>query len=95
MTTKKFNKEDLIELLDGDHTKLTLEQDNIVDQTRWSTIHELIFFENDSGAFYQTTYSCGSTEIQDESPFEYDPDEIECVEVIKQEEIVNVFVNAP
>ena len=46
---------------------------------RWSVHHERVFRHD--GKFYLTTYSVGATESQDESPYEYDDDEIECVEV--------------
>ena len=52
--------------------------DNIIDTTRWSIVHEIVFA--DKGKFYMTTYSEGATECQDERPWEYD-DEIECTEV--------------
>lgn len=52
--------------------------DRIVDTTRWSIIHEIVF--KDHGKFYMTTYSEGATECQYERPWEYD-DEIECTEV--------------
>ena len=50
----------------------------IVDSTRWSIVSEIIF--NFEDKFYQTTYSVGATEQQDEGPWEYD-NEIECYEV--------------
>ena len=52
--------------------------DKIIDTTRWSIVHEIIF--EDNGKFYQTTYSEGATEMQDERPWEYE-DEVECTEV--------------
>ena len=54
-------------------------QDNVTDQTRWSTIRELVFRLPDmpDGLAYRTTYSKGSTEIQDEAPWEHGP--AECV----------------
>lgn len=48
--------------------------DVIFDKSRWSLHHELIFrlpgMPDDLA--YRTTYSEGSTESQDESPWEYD-----------------------
>lgn len=52
--------------------------DEITETSRWS-IHHKIVFEHE-GKFYQTYYSEGATEMQDESPWEYE-DEVECVEV--------------
>ena len=62
--------------------------DNIVGQTRWSTIREIIF--EYEGACYRTTYSIGSTELQWETPWEGE-DEIECEEVHQVEKIVKVW----
>lgn len=41
-------------------------------------MHEIVF--KDNGKFYSTTYSVGATEMQDESPWEYER-EVECIEV--------------
>jgi hypothetical protein len=52
----------------------------IADHTRWSVVYEEVF--EYEGKLYLTTYSVGATEHQDESPYEYDEDEIECPEVV-------------
>lgn len=50
--------------------------------SRWSQHCELVFkFE---GSYYASSYSHGLTEIQDESPYDYDPEEIECEEVFPE-----------
>ncbi len=56
-------------------------EDNIIDNTRWSIIHEIIFEYNNK--FYRTEYSIGATEMQDECPWDY-MDEVECEEVIQK-----------
>lgn len=76
MIKKVFNKDYLI-------NKLNLPYDNtitdkIIDNTRWSLIHEIVF--EDNGKFYQTIYSEGATEMQIEKPWEYE-NKIECIEV--------------
>lgn len=81
--TKVFSKDYLVDELDLPYENTIVNR--IVDTTRWSIIHEIVF--EDNGKFYMTTYSEGSTEIQDERPWEYD-DEIECTEV----ELKNVTV---
>lgn len=81
--TKVFSKDYLVDELDLPYENTIVNR--IVDTTRWSIIHEIVF--EDNGKFYMTTYSEGSTEIQDERPWEYD-DEIECTEV----ELKNVKV---
>ena len=89
----KFKKEFLQDIVFGDHDE-TVEviSDKIDGTSRWSTLHTLIFkFE---GKYYESDYSTGSTEYQDESPYEYDGDEIECCEVIPVEKVVTVYVKA-
>lgn len=79
-----FKKEFLRELAyDGGNDSAIVIEDKIVGQRRWSTDHRLVFKFEDK--FYKTTYSCGSTECQDESPYEYEDDEIECPEVVPVE----------
>ena len=64
-------------------------EDNIIDTSRWSIIHEIIF-EN-GGKFYRTTYSEGATEMQWEEPWEYE-EEVECEEVELREVTVNKWL---
>lgn len=70
-------------------------QDNVIDQTRWSTIHELVFRLPDmpDGLAYRTTYSKGSTEIQDEAPWEHGP--AECVLVRKVTKVIETWTAEP
>ena len=75
----KFQKETLLDILFGAEPESEVIEDEISDTSRWSEHHELTF--KYKGNIYGTTYSCGATEMQDESPFEYDPDEIECEEL--------------
>jgi hypothetical protein len=63
--------------------------DNIVDHSRWSVDHELIFRWTD-GKYYETSYSVGATEMQDERPWEYDK-EVECQEVRKVTKTIEVW----
>ena len=63
-------------------------EDKMVDATRWSIIHVIIF--NYEGKTYQASYSEGATECQDESPWEFD-DEIECTEVHKVERVIELW----
>ena len=85
----KFKKTDLLEVLYDDHEVIKKIRDTLIDTSRWSEHHELIF-EKD-GKLYSTSYSRGATEQQDESPFEYDPDEIECTEVEAYEKTVTEY----
>lgn len=76
MAVKKFSKDYLKDELDLPYGNTIV--DRIIDTTRWSIVHEIVF--EDNGKFYQTTYSEGATEMQDERPWEYE-DEVECEEV--------------
>lgn len=62
--------------------------DVITGQGRWSTYHEVVFIDGD--ALWRTSYSVGSTEVQDEEPWEYLA-AVECVEVAPVEKIVTVY----
>ena len=62
--------------------------DEIIDQRRWSTTHELIFKHEE--LIYRTYYSHGSTECQDERPWENEP-EVECTEMQAVMKIVFVY----
>ena len=84
--TKVFSKDYLVNELDLPYNTIF---DRIVDTTRWSIVHEIVF--EDNGKFYMTTYSEGATEIQDERPWEYD-DEIECTEVELKEVKVKKWI---
>ena len=98
----KFKKDVLQELAYTSEKKGFVEDDVVysvvkneqVDSSRWSSHHDLIFIADDK--FYSTYYSKGLTESQDESPFEYEPDEIECIEVIPVEKtvVVTEYVSA-
>lgn len=59
-------------------------EDTIVETSRWSEIHSLIFKAPDDGKFYEVSYSQGLTEYQDESPWEYDS-EVQGTEVEPRE----------
>lgn len=82
----KFDKEELISLTEeGETGKLRVVKDSLLDTTRWSSLHLLVFENKEDGALYRTTYSRGLTEMQDESPFEYDTGPIDCTPVVPVE----------
>lgn len=77
----KFPREDLVDMACGDAPEgYEIMEDNIEDTTRWSEIHSLVFKHNRK--YYATSYSQGLTEMQDEQPFEYEDEEVECNEVL-------------
>lgn len=85
----KFLKQNLLSILDGDESLGKVIENEHVGRSRWTIQYELIF-EKD-GKFYSTVYSVGATESQDESPWEYDGDEIECTEVCKVTKTIEVW----
>jgi len=81
MPKREFTKEDLSETRCGFPPEgWRLVYDKITSTGRWSIHHEMVF-QADDGKFYSTFYSVGATEMQDEGPWEYDPDPVECTEV--------------
>jgi len=85
----QLSKEDAREILWSGDPAVKVIDDNIIESTRWSIIHEIVFSWTDEN-FYRTTYSVGATESQDESPFEYD-DIVECEQVHQVEKTVTVW----
>lgn len=85
----KFAKEFLLESLDDSEATV---YDKVTGTTRWSVLHERVF--RHEGEFYQTHYSVGATEYQDESPYEHDDAEVECHEMVAVEKTVTVYVRA-
>ena len=98
---------ELLDLMVGGNTKEWVDVDNeqfpvnfemvqseLVDTSRWSNIHEVVYKDLDSGKFYSSTYSVGATECQDERPYENDGDDIEFTEVVPKEVIKIEYVPA-
>ena len=81
----RIKKSILVDELDLPSSAL---EDKMVDVARWSIIHVIIF--EYEGKTYQTSYSKGATECQDESPWEFD-DEVECTEVHKVERVIELW----
>ena len=78
-----FSKETLVDLVydEYDETKFEILENEIQDSSRWSIRYNLIFKVLETGKIYETYYSDDATEYQEESPFEYEGDEIEVTEV--------------
>lgn len=75
MITRTFTKEFMQDTVYGDND-VEVVYDKIIDQTRWSVVHEAVF--KSEGSFYLTNYNVGATESQDESAYEYDDDGVKC-----------------
>ncbi|NCE63696.1 hypothetical protein D1159_03660 [Pseudoflavonifractor sp. 524-17] len=83
MVTKNFPRDYLRRELDLPFASV---ENHIVDQSRWSIHHEIVFRDKD-GKFYQTCYSVGATECQDEGPWDDEP-VVQCVQVEQQKVLV-------
>ena len=92
----KFNKKVLADIAydnccDG-YEKV---EDTIVETSRWAILHAMVFRFKDK--FYRSSYRVGATELQDESPYEYDGDSdgmVDCTEVVQKEVMVKIWVPA-
>ncbi len=89
----KFKKTFLQQLVGGEiepsHAEVI--EDKIIENSRWTILHDVIFKMNDTLKFYKTHYQVGATEMQDEGPYEYDDDEIECIEVKPVKQMITVY----
>lgn len=85
-----YTKEAYAELSDGQEIAEII-YDKVTDTSRWSVHHECVFKLN--GKFYRTHYSEGATEMQDESPYEYDGDWVEVDEVVPKEVTIIKYVS--
>lgn len=86
MPTKTFKKEFLQALLYDDlgpDEDVTIVSDELIDTGRWSLHYDLVFKVGNQ--YFSVGYSRGATESQDESPFEYESDDIVCDEVFPVE----------
>lgn len=93
MPVKTFPKSELKDLVYEDETdNLVKVRDEVTGKRRWSIDHELIFKEKATEKFYSVHYSVGATEQQDESPFEYESDNVEVTEVRPVEKTIIDYV---
>ena len=78
-----FSKEFMLDILDCGYLERKL-----VDHSRWSLMYEIVF--EHEGKYYKASYTVGATEVQDESPWEYE-DEVTCFEVHKVSKTIEVW----
>lgn len=79
-----FNREVLVEKLDGDDVVI----DEITDAGRWTIGHEIVFRHDEK--LYRSWYSVGATEYQDDPPWDGE-EEVECPEVEPYEAVVTKY----
>lgn len=61
----------------------------IIDQRRWATVHAAIFKHLPTGHHYRLWWELGSTEMQEQEPFEYYDPELTPVQLV--EKVVQVW----
>jgi hypothetical protein len=71
--------------------KFKLVHKDLIDTSRWSNIHEVVYEDLDTGKFYRSVYSVGATECQDERAYENDGDMIELTEVVPVKTVTIVY----
>lgn len=87
MMTKDFDRDYLLWELDLPFAAV---ENHVIGNSRWSVDHEIIFQDKD-GKFYQTCYSVGATECQEEGPWDDEP-VVQCVQVEQKEVLVKQWV---
>ena len=86
----EFKKSVLQDILWGEAG--SIEENLIVDHDRWTVSYKLVFTHPDyPERFFLTYYRRGATELQDEAPWEYGPDPVECKEVFPVEKTITVY----
>jgi hypothetical protein len=68
--TKRFSRKYLREELEIPYGGEIVLEDKVIDTTRWSEIHFVVFRDPSDGQEWGVQYSVGATEFQDERPWE-------------------------
>ena len=68
----KLTSEEGRNIVYGDTNEYEIVKDEISNNGRWSIYHDIIIKRKSDGKFFSDSYSEGATEMQDESPYEYD-----------------------
>lgn len=89
----KLTKDQAQEILWEDTEDFTIIRDEIVENSRWSEHHDLIVQRVSDQKFFRAAYSCGLTESQDESPWEYEK-EVTFTEVVPVEQVIIDYKDA-
>jgi len=95
MGLKTFTRQELRDVLYEDNEKSKIISDRIIENSRWSILHELIFRFDDmpEDEAWRVSYTVGATEQQDESPWEYEETD-EATLVRRVEKLVKVWETA-
>jgi len=86
----KVSKEEARDIIYDDSEDWSLVQKETVGTTRWSTMYLGYFLHIPTNTTYKLEWQQGSTESQDERPFDYT--EPELVEVVQRPKTIMVWV---
>jgi len=84
-----FESSEAREIVCGDHPDYDVIEDKIYTTSRWSEHYRAVVRRNKDGKFFQSKYSVGSTEYQDNRA--YDDDEPVFTEVFPVEKTITVY----
>lgn len=83
-----LSREEGRNIIYGDSEDYKVIQDDIIDHTRWSVIHNIVIQRLSDGKYFKDSYSDGATEMQDETPYDYDDPHFEEVFPVEQVTII-------
>jgi len=82
----------MLELLDGSSKSLKEVSRSQKGKSRWSIQYDLIFKEGDK--FYRAFFEEGATELQETTPWEWEP-EVVAIQVFPKEDIITKYETMP
>ena len=74
--TLKLTPEQGRNIVYRDNSNFEVILEEIVDTSRWSVHYRIIVRRKSDDKFFESYFSCGATEMQDEQPYEYDDEAI-------------------
>lgn len=85
-----FTGDEANEIISGGHKDFNTIESEITGTSRWTIFKDIIVQRTSDGKFFESSYSFGATEMQDQSPYEYD--EPVFGEVIPKEVVVIKYI---
>lgn len=85
-----LSKDEALDAINGSLDGFELIQKEIVGKSRWCDEYEIVIKRLSDGKFFKDEYRKGSTEQQDESPYEYSKPDF--TEVFPKETVIIEYV---
>lgn len=73
----------------GRHENFEQIEEEIVDSGRWDVVYEVVVRRKSDGKYFASCFTKGATEMQDQSPYEYD--ERKFWEVVPKTKTITVY----